>query len=123
MPGRQLGTYFLIELFCLSCLSDPLSAIFTRIVSIRKVQLLGCIIALLGIGLCGIATEQWHVVVLFGVVAGKPAYMDGYPLIMYISDQINCNTNSFIAAWRHMDRLTRTLITLIPLANFLGLKH
>ena len=89
MLGRQPGTYFLNKHFCLSCLSDPLSAIFTRIVSIRKVQLLGCIIALLGIGLCGIATEQWHVVVLFGVVAGKPVYMDGYPLMMYISDQIN----------------------------------
>ena len=43
----------------------------TRLISIRKAQLLGCIISLIGIGLCGFATAHWHIIALFGVVAGK----------------------------------------------------
>ena len=41
-----------------------------KLISIRKLQLLGCITSILGIGLCGFATEPWHVILLFGVIAG-----------------------------------------------------
>ena len=52
--------------------SDPLAAILTKKLALRKVQLLGCIISLLGIGCAGFSTRHWHVVISFGIVAGRP---------------------------------------------------
>ena len=50
--------------------ADPVCAIMTRIFAIRKVQFVGLMISIAGIGLCGFATELWHVVLLYGIVAG-----------------------------------------------------
>ena len=50
--------------------ADPLCAIMTRIFAIRKVQFVGLMISIAGIGLCGFATELCHVVLLYGIVAG-----------------------------------------------------
>lgn len=48
----------------------PISALLTRMISIRRIQLLGALLAIAGLGLCGFATKPWHVVLLFGVVNG-----------------------------------------------------
>ena len=50
---------------------DPLCTMLTRKVSLRMTQFIGCIVSLIGIGLCGFATENWHVIILFGIVAGE----------------------------------------------------
>ena len=51
--------------------ADQLSAILARLISIRKVQFLGFITSIIGVGLGAIATEYWHTVILLGVVSGE----------------------------------------------------
>lgn len=48
----------------------PFFAMLTRMISLRKVQLIGAILSLLGMGLCSVAGELWHVILCFGVLAG-----------------------------------------------------
>ena len=45
----------------------------TKIFPIRILQIAGSILAMLGVGLCSLATENWHVLFLFGIVNGKVA--------------------------------------------------
>ena len=45
-------------------------ALTTKIFAIRKVQVAGILISIASIALCGVATEHWHVVLLFGIVTG-----------------------------------------------------
>ena len=52
-------------------LTAPLGGILTRLMSIRKVQFLGMLLSILGVGLCTFATELYHVILLFGIVAGR----------------------------------------------------
>ena len=52
-------------------LTAPLGGILTRLISIRKVQFLGMLLSILGVGLCTFATELYHVILLFGIVAGR----------------------------------------------------
>ena len=49
----------------------PIGAVLTKIFPIRILQMTGGMLAMLGIGLCSLATESWQVLVLFGIVAGK----------------------------------------------------
>ena len=42
----------------------------TRLINIRKVQFIGCVTSLTGIAFCVWASQPWHVILLFGIVAG-----------------------------------------------------
>ena len=48
-----------------------MGAVLTKIFPIRILQMAGGMLAMLGIGLCSLATESWQVLVLFGIVAGR----------------------------------------------------
>ena len=49
----------------------PFTGMLTRLIAIRKVQLIGTVGSSLGIGLCYFATESLHVTLLFGALGGK----------------------------------------------------
>lgn len=56
----------------------PLTGIMTRMIAIRKIQLAGAVLSVLGVGLCYLATQLWNVVLLFGIVAGKTYFIPSY---------------------------------------------
>ena len=48
----------------------PLSAVLTRRIPIRYVQLIGACLSSIGVFMCGMATTEWEVMILFSVVTG-----------------------------------------------------
>ena len=70
----QLSFYPLRIQRCLKqqfMLVAPFTGMLTRLIAIRKVQLIGTVGSSLGIGLCYFATESLHVTLLFGALGGK----------------------------------------------------